>query len=119
MNANGAAASGARPSPVFIPQKSSDAEIPDVYKIIDHAHGVFRAVSFVEMFQHVTGKILALETILLPASLQGFAGLDLAPDTRDGFPGVGSQATDTLVLFSQICHADAAVHPARSYERSR
>ena len=116
MDADGAAAVGAGPADFFIPQECADAVVLDSPEILDHAHPVFRAVSFVQVLQVVAGIGLALIAVFRSAVLEGRAGLDPAPGTGDWSMNIRCPAAGAWVSLPQISPAYAAVHSAWSYE---
>jgi len=69
------------------------------------------------MFQIIAGEISAFKTKLRFAFLKYCAGLDFTSNTGDRFIGVHSSTTGTFIFFSQISHANAAVHSAGGYKR--
>ena len=116
VNTDRPAAFRASPSDFFVFYKPSNPQSLNVSQVFDHAHGIFRPVSFIQMFQTCTWKALALEAISWFNVLKVFTIFDFASNARDGFINVSSSTTGTCILFSQISHANAAVHPARSDE---
>lgn len=117
MNTNGTATLGTRPSQLFLLRECTYAVRPYVFKVLEHAHVVFGAVPFVQMFQGLTGKTVTFKAVLCAFSSKRSAILDLAPDNSDGFVSVSSPAPGTSVLFSQVRHANATVHAAGGDKR--
>ena len=113
MNGDDTAAGRTRPSLSFVPDKGYKPIIPDIPKVLDHAHTVAGAVALVQVFQSAAGIPAAGETELLRAGLQFFAVLDAADNAGFCFAGVPAVASGTTVFFSQESDAEAAVHPAR------
>ena len=116
MDADGAAAVRAGPSRFFIPQECADAVVLDIVEVLDHAHAVFRAVSFVQVLQVVAGIGLALEAVFRSAVLEDRAGLDPAPGAGDGSMNIRCPAAGAWVSLPPISPAYAAVHSAGSDE---
>ena len=81
-------------------------------KIFDHAHGVFRAISFIEALQLIAGEGRAFKTKLCRDLSGNFAVLYLTARAGVRFAGGASPAAGAIIIFSQISHANAAVHPA-------
>ena len=69
------------------------------------------------MFQIIAGKISAFKTKRCFAAAKYFTVLDFTSYTGNRFIGVLSPAADAFIFFSQIRHANAAVHSAGSDKR--
>jgi hypothetical protein len=117
VNTNGAATFGTRPPQLFLSRKCPYAVCLYALKVLDHAHVVFGAVSFVQMLQVHTGKTVTINAVLYAGSLKRSAILDFASDNSDGFVSICTPAPGTSVLFSQIRHANATVHAAGGDKR--
>jgi hypothetical protein len=117
MNTNCAFTSGASPPHIFVLYKYSHTEFLNIIKIFDHAHIVFGVVSCIQMFQIVAGEISAFKTNLCIVFSEHFAGLDFTSNTGDRFISIRSSAAGAFIFFSQISHANAAVHSAGGYKR--
>jgi hypothetical protein len=117
MDTNLASTPGASPSYIFVLYKFPDTINFNILKIFNHAHIVFGAVSFIQMFQPITGKISAFKTKLCSAISKIFTILDFTSNPGDWFIGVHYSATGTFIFFSQISHTNAAVHSAGGYKR--
>jgi hypothetical protein len=78
---------------------------------------VFCPVSCVQMVQKIAGEISAFKTKLCAAAPKNGAGLDFTSNAGDWLICVCSSTTGTFIFFSQIRHANAAVHSAGSYQR--
>ena len=109
---------GTGPSQFFIPYEFSNTKIPDLSKVFNHAHVVLGSVSLVQMFEIVAGEISTFVTKSSSVFTKDFARLNLASNTGNRLVGICSPAADTVVLLSQIGHANAAVHSARGYKRN-
>jgi hypothetical protein len=118
MNTNSAATSGTRPSQLFISNKSSYAIVIDVSEIFDHAHLVFRSVSFIQMLQILARKTVTSRTKPCSTFLDNFAVFDFTSTNGDGFVGICCPATGAVILLSQIGPANATVHSTGSDECS-
>ena len=112
MHADRSAAARAGPSRFLFLKKISKAGTFNIPKIFDHAHGVFGPVSFIKMFQLIAGEGRAFKTKLRRAFPENFAVFDPAAGAGRRFAGVGPPAARTLIFFSQISHAHAAIHAA-------
>ena len=53
------------PSVIFFFQELSDPVVPDIFKIPDFAHVIFGPVTFVKLFQTLTGKFNAIKAICI------------------------------------------------------
>jgi hypothetical protein len=93
-------------------QELVDAVVSDELEVIDHAHLVFGSVSFVQVFQTTTGRIVTSKTELCFTFLNNFAVFDFASNNGNCFIGICCPATGASVSFSQISHANPAVHSA-------
>ena len=69
----------------FSYKKCSKTKLFNIFKILDHAHIVFSSISFIQMFQIITRKLLAFKTIFCLACLENYAIFYFAFDTSDGF----------------------------------
>jgi hypothetical protein len=100
MDTNLASTSGASPSYIFVLNKFPDTVISYIFKIFDHTHIVFGSVSCIQMFQIVTGEIIAFKTKLCAAGSKNCAVLDFTSHTGNRFIGIRSSAAGTFILFS-------------------
>ena len=50
--------------------KCSYAELPDVLKVVNHAHAIFGSVPLVQMLQLITRKAVAFKAVLRSAFAQ-------------------------------------------------
>jgi hypothetical protein len=116
VNANGAAAFRASPSDLFVGNKLSNSKPANVLQILEHAHLISGSVSFIQMLQTSAWKSVTLKAKSRFDILKGFTVFDLASNAIDRFTNVSSSTAGTFVLFSQVRHANAAVHPAGSNE---
>ena len=98
MNTDRTSTLGTTPSYVFIPQKFSNTEIPNISKIFDHAHIVSSSVSLIQMFQIVAGKIVTSKTKLCLSLLKNFAVFDFTSNNGNGFIGIRSPATGAFIF---------------------
>lgn len=112
MNTNSATAFRTSPFLVFSSKKCPNTKLFNIFKILDHAHIVFCSISFIQMFQIITRKLLAFKTIFRLFCLENHAIFDFASDTSKRFLEVISSATGTVVFIPHICPADTTVHPA-------
>jgi len=113
VNANCASAAGAAVLRPLCQEECLYATLLDLDQVLDHAHVIFRSVSSVQMLQPITWKILTLKTESCSLVLENFASLDSALGDGNALANIRSPATRTLILLSQVCHADPAVHSAR------
>ena len=92
-------------------QEFIHAVISNELKIFYHAHVIFCAIALVQLFQ--SGAVFfAFKTKLYFTFLNSFAVFDFTSNTANDFIGICCSATGTFIFFSQISHADAAVHAA-------
>ena len=80
-------------------QEFIHAVIPNELKILHHAHAVFCAIAFVQLFQSSAG-LFAFKTIRYFAFLNSFAVFNFTSDNADGFIGICPPAAGALILFS-------------------
>jgi len=102
-------------TPVFLglpAQELVDAVVSDEFEVLNHAHIVFSSVSSIQMFQTTTGRIVTSKTELHLTFLNDFAVLDFASNNANCLIGICCPATGAFVPFSQIGHANPAVHSA-------
>jgi hypothetical protein len=114
MNTNRASTLGTSPFYVFILQKFSNTEIPNISKVFDHAHIVFGSISFIQMFQVLAREIITSKTILCFTFLKNSAIFDFTSSNGNGFIGICCPATGAFIFLSQISHANATVHATGS-----
>ena len=62
MYADRAAAFGAGPSRFFVFYEFPNSKPSDIFKVLDHAHGIVGPVSFIQMLQALTGEFFTLKT---------------------------------------------------------
>jgi hypothetical protein len=113
VDADGAAASGTGPSFFFVGDELPDSMLLDVSEVLDHAHPVFRPVSFIQRLHSGAGVFFTLVAEFPVVFAQFVAVLDYTFYATRGFVFVAFPAAGAFVLFPQIGHADSAVHPAR------
>lgn len=112
MNTDRAAALRALPLFLLLSDETPDSGFTDVFKISDHAHAIFRAVAFIQLFQSNTGEPGAFKTEFRLTGGNRFTVLDCACYTRFGFVRVVIVAPGTLILFSHMRIAERTIHPA-------
>ena len=81
-------------------------------QVFDHTHAIFCSVSFIQMIQSITRRVLTLKTESCPFLLENFAVFDFTSNNGNFFIGICCPATWAFIFFSQISHANAAVHAA-------
>ena len=113
VNADQMAAAGAFPAGLFPFCEFSNACIPDVFEVFDHAHAIFGSVAFIQLFESGAGIGWAGETEP-SASRELFAVLDSTSDAACGLVFVTPPASGASVLFPYIGITDTAVHTAGS-----
>jgi hypothetical protein len=116
MNTDCLTALGAHPPFNFTSHKMSDAELPDILQIVDHAHAIPGSVSFIKDIQPDARKIFAPDTELDSGVHPLLAVLDAARSTGFRFEAVFTSASGAWLTISGICATKAAVHPAGSDE---
>jgi hypothetical protein len=80
-------------------------------QVLDHAHVVFCAIAFVQLFQ--SGTVLyAFKTELGFALIYRLAVFDTASNARRQLICIVATAAGAFIFFSQISHANPAVHAA-------
>lgn len=80
MNTDDLAAPGTNPLLLFIFNEIPDAELPYIFEIVHHAHGILRSVALVQAVQHETGKAVTTEAIPDSTFRYFFTVLDSARD---------------------------------------
>ncbi len=118
MDTNSASASGTCPPYLFIFHKFQNTELPYIFKVLDHTHVVFCTVSFVQVFQSVTGKIPAFKTKTSIFFMKNSTVLDPAITASDRFFVIRSPAARTSVSFPQTCNTGTAIHSTWSYQQN-
>ena len=116
MNTYCAFTFGASPFYILVLYKFPDTVILDIFKVFDHAHIVFGPVSFIQMFQIITGKIFAFKTKLSPILLECLTGFNFTSNTGDRFIDVRYSAAWTFVFHPQMTPANTTVYTAGSYQ---
>jgi hypothetical protein len=117
VDTNGAAALRASPSDFFVRDKLPNAEPLDAFEVLDGAHVVSGAISFIHVLHLLAREAVAFKAKFQVSLLKDFAVLDLAPEDADGFVSVFHPATWAGVFVPQISHAGSAIHSAGSDER--
>ena len=64
MNTHYLATLGASPPFLFVFDEISYAELPYIFKIINHTHSVFGSIAIIQVVQYNTGKAITTEAIL-------------------------------------------------------
>lgn len=117
VNTDRAAAVRACPPDFLVCHELSNSKPADVLQIFEHAHVVSSLVSLVQLLHAGAGKFLTLKAKSRFHVLEVFTIFDPALNAIAGFIHVDSSAAGTLIFFSQISQANAAVHSAGSDER--
>jgi hypothetical protein len=118
VNADYLAALGTGPFFLFIPDEIPYAKVTDIFKIVDHAHAVFRSISLIQLFQPGAGEAFASEAVPAPG-VHLFTVLDSTQDAGFRFAAVVAPATGTCLFISYVSPAEAAIHSAGSDQRHR
>jgi hypothetical protein len=118
VNTDRAAAFRAGPSDLFICDKFPNPKFPNIFEILDHAHGIFGSIPLIQMLQTGAWELFTLKAKSRFNVLEKFTIFDFASNTRGAFINVSSSTARTFVFLSQISHAKAAVHSAGSNEVS-
>lgn len=116
VNTDCPSASGTLVLCLLFPEEDLHTVSPDIVQVLDHAHIVFSSVSFIQMFQIVAGRIVTSKTKLYFTLLNNFTVFDFTSNNGNGFIGICCPATRAFISFSQIGHANAAVHSTRRDE---
>jgi hypothetical protein len=109
VKANCAVARGTFPFIHFVSDESIYPEVLNMFKIVNHAHSVFCAISFIQMVQVITGEVSAFETEFYFIILKGYACLNFAVYPRNRFAGIIAPATGTFGFLPQIGKTNSAV----------
>ena len=112
MYADSAAAFGTSPSRLFTSSKSSYSPFSYVLKILNHAHTVSGSISFIQVFQIATGKLVTFKTIFRFTIFKGCAVFNSASNNGNSFIDIRRSATGAFIFLPEICHAYTAVHTA-------
>jgi hypothetical protein len=64
VNTDYLAALGTGPPFLFVLSEMPYAELPDVFQIVDHAHGILGSVALIQMVQPGAGKAVTTKTVL-------------------------------------------------------
>ncbi len=100
----------------FSPFKFFNSIFPNIIQVFYHAHFVPGSISFVHVSYQNAWILRTLMAVFKSLRNQGCAILNFAFHSCFRVPCVYCSTPIALVLFSQVCHADAAVHAAWSYE---
>jgi hypothetical protein len=117
MNTDHLSAPGADPPFFFISDETTYPKLPDVLKIVDHAHAVFGSIALIQMFQPVAGEAVASEAVTDFPLRHVLTVLDSACDAGCFFDAVVAPASGAYIDVSYICMAKAAVHSTGSDQR--
>ena len=116
MNADRTTAFSTSPPDLFVSHEAGNAEVFDIWKILDHTHVIFSPVSFIKMLQSVTGEFTTGKAEFQFCTFKHRTVFDLAVGTGNLFAVVNCTAARASVFFSQIGVAESAVHSAWSYK---
>jgi hypothetical protein len=100
VNANSAAAKRASPSNFFVLNEFFYPKLPNIFKILDHAHPIFGSIPLVQMFKPVAGKHFALKTKLRFTFFKYLAGFDFASNAGNRLFNTVIPASRAFVFFS-------------------
>jgi hypothetical protein len=81
------------------------------FQVLEHAHVIFRAIAFVQLFQS-SAAFFAIEAKRRFARCYRLTVFNPASKARRHLVRIVPAAAGTLVLLSQICHANPTVHAA-------
>jgi hypothetical protein len=113
VNTDGAAARRTMPPLALVLNKRFQSQVPDALEIRDHAHGVFRSVPLVQLFESLAWIAGALVTESRAVRSDYFTVLDDATHACWGLIGAAVATPGAFVGFPEIGQANAAIHPAR------
>ena len=111
MNADDAAAFRTLVLLCLLYDERVDSVVSYELQVFDHAHAVFCAIAFVQLFQSSAG-LYAFKTELRFALFDRLTVFDPASNARKRLICIVATAARAFIFFSQISHADAAVHAA-------
>ncbi len=111
VNGYYAAAHPAGPTFLLFLNEFSYARIPDIGKVVEHAHAVPAPVALVQPFQPGAGIGVALETIGTFCYFQFLAVPDNALFAVPGHIGAVRPAARAQFFIPQISTAEGAIHP--------
>lgn len=114
VNTDDAAAFCATPPRLLIFDKGIDTDRSDILKVLEHAHPVFRPVSFVQLLQSFTGVVLAFVTEFRLTVRNIFTVFNDASHAGRRFGGIIPAAAGAFSLLSQVSKADTTIHSAWS-----
>jgi len=83
-----------------------------MFKVCQHAHPVFCAVAFIQLFHPGAGIFWAFITKSGSSLLSQLTIDDDAADTIIWFILSAQIASIAVVFYSLVCHAESAIHPA-------
>ncbi len=117
MNTNYLAALGTGPTFLFVSNEMPYAELPYIFKIVNHTHTILSSVAIIQMGQFITRKAVATEAVLNSGFHNIRTVLDTARDAGLRFQTVATSAAGACFSISYICTTEAAVHSAGSDQR--
>jgi hypothetical protein len=114
MNADYLATLGTAPPFLLISNELPNAELPDVFQILDHAHAILGSIPLIQMVQPGARKTVTIKAILDFSIHYPLTVLDPACQTGFHFETVITSASGAGLIISWICAAEATVHSAWS-----
>jgi hypothetical protein len=110
MHTQHISALGTGPPVLFGSYEMTNAEFPDVFEILDHAHAIFGPIALIEMFQAGAGKVGATETVFYSTAHDPLTVLDQAGDAGVRFMHTVDPAAGTGIPLPSECMAKMTVH---------
>jgi hypothetical protein len=117
MNADELAALGTGPPCLFVSHEMLYAELPDVLKIVNHAHAILGSIPLIQMVQLIARKAVATEAVRHAGVHDIHTIFDPARDAGLRFDTVVASAAGAAPLSSGICATEATIHAAGSDQR--
>ena len=112
MNRKQPAARGAGPSFFLAPDELPYAGLAYILQVFNHAHGVLRSVTLVQVLQPGAGIAFAPEAVPGPTLCDLLTVLDPAPNARNRFVNIIAQAAGAPLFIPDKRVTETAVHPA-------
>jgi hypothetical protein len=117
VDTKGCAACGASPLGLFCTQEGPHAAAFDSGQVVQHAHAILGAVSFIQSTKPIARKAFTLAAAEFSSPLG--AGPDAALENGFALACVFASATRALVLIAQKSVTETAIHAAGGNESRR
>lgn len=116
VNAKGPPARGAGPPSFLIFEEALNTVLFEIVQILDHAHVVLGAIAGIDVGYFITGHFLTFKTEFCHPKSKFVAVFDLAFFASDRLMRIRHPASQAFVFDSQVCVANATIHPARTHK---